>query len=177
MTAVRRRPLPLRAAAAALLAGGLVVGLTACGGADEPSQPPRPLGESVEAYSALRDDLLAAVADSYPDAVWEDADEPAAQEQPDGTCQLFLPEARSAGTLLADSDGLQGVADAVAPVLEEHGFAEPDGPRTSEHNGEVLLTSSDPAGWDVEVQADPGSVRLSVDGPVEADPCEVEASS
>lgn len=158
-------------AAGVVIALGALATLAACGD-DEPTEPP-PAPDAVTAYEQTRQDVLAAVQDVYGTDGWTDDDGGAtATAQDDGRCVVFLPDARAtpggddAYGLLAD------VPDAIAPVLDEHGFGEPSDVVEAEHGGSASVDATDPAGWSVRVTADGDLVRLDVSGPVELDPCD-----
>ncbi|KLN36738.1 hypothetical protein ACFVSK_18080 [Cellulosimicrobium cellulans] len=165
----RRESAPARAAGVVLVLAALAT-VAACG-ADEPAEPPAP--DAVTAYEQTRQDVLAAVHDVYGADGWTDDDGGAtATAQDDGRCVVFLPDARAtpggedAYGLLAD------VPDAIAPVLDEHGFGEPSDVVEAEHGGSASVEATDPAGWSVRVTADGDLVRLDVSGPVDLDPCD-----
>ncbi|GED09394.1 hypothetical protein [Cellulosimicrobium cellulans] len=165
----RRESAPARAVGVVLALAALAT-VAACG-ADEPAEPPA--ADAVTEYEQTRQDVLAAVQDVYGADGWTDDDGGAtATAQDDGRCVVFLPDARAtpegedAYGLLAD------VPDAIAPVLDEHGFGEPSDVVEAEHGGTASVEAEDPAGWTVRVTADGDLVRLDVSGPVELDPCD-----
>ncbi|MCO7274807.1 MULTISPECIES: hypothetical protein [Cellulosimicrobium] len=158
--------------AGAVLALGALATLAACGGDAEPTEPP-PAPDAVAGYEEARQDVLAAVQDVYGADGWADDDGGAsATAQDDGRCVVFLPDARATPGG-ADAYGLLAdVPDAIAPVLDEHGFGAPSGVVEAEHGGSASVEAEDPAGWSVRVTADGDLVRLDVSGPVDLDPCD-----
>ncbi|WP_369372359.1 hypothetical protein AB1046_03220 [Promicromonospora sp. Populi] len=163
----------VRRICAALLAVGV---LTSCstGSDDEPAQPPPALDSAVTGYTAAYDDVVGALQQSVPEVEWTaKSDFPAVTEQPDGRCHLFLAESLGEGDLYESSDGLADLAAALDPVLDEHGFDPLSEVVYPENGGDVYVTATDPAGWEVEVTAYPPLVGIS--GPVETDECDASA--
>jgi len=166
----RREGATTRAAGAVLVLAALAT-LAACG-ADDPAEPP-PAPDAVAEYEQTRQDVLAAVQDVYGTDGWADDDENAtATAQDDGRCVVFLPDASAARADAEAYDLLVDVPDALAPVLDEHGFGEPSDVVEAEHGGTASVEAEDPAGWSVRVTADGDLVRLDVSGPVDLDPCD-----
>lgn len=169
-TTRRRGAATTRAAGTALALGALAT-LAACGDDADPTEPP-PAPDAVTTYDQARQDALDALQDVYGTDGWTVDDGPGATEQPDGRCVVFLPDAKAtpggadAYALLAD------VPDALAPVLDEHGFGEPSDVVEAEHGGSASVEAEDPAGWSVRVTADGDVVSLDVSGPVDLDPCD-----
>lgn len=160
-----------RAAGTALALGALTV-LAACGDDAEPTDPP-PAPDSVTGYEQTRQDVLAAVQDVYGTEGWADDDGGAsATAQDDGRCVVFLPDASTTHAGGEGYDLLADVPDALAPVLDAHGFGEPSDVVEAEHGGTASVEAEDPAGWSVRVTADGDVVRLDVSGPVDLDPCD-----
>lgn len=152
---------------AALLAVGL---LTSCSG-DQPAEPPPGLDSATTSYMAAYDDVVEALEQSVPEVEWTAKDRfPLVTEQPDGRCQLFLAESLGEGDLYEPSGGLTDLAAALDPVLDEHGFDPLSEVIHPEHGGDVYVTATDPAGWELEVAAYPPIARIS--GPVQTDRCD-----
>lgn len=165
----RRESAPARAAGVVLVLAALAT-VAACG-ADEPAEPPAP--DAVTQYEQTRQDVLAAVQGVYGADGWtDDGGGATATAQDDGRCVVFLPDARATPGG-EDAYGLIAeVPDAIAPVLDEHGFGEPSDVVEAEHGGSASVEATDPAGWSVRVTADGDLVRLDVSGPVDLDPCD-----
>ena len=160
-TSGRERGLrPARRLAAAALTLGALAPLAACGGSGPQEAPPA--ADDVPAYEVARQDVLAAVQQVVGADGWAQDDDASATAQDDGRCVVFLPDA---------STTRAGVPDALAPVLDEHGFGEPSGVEEAEHGGTASVTAVDAAGWEVRVTADGDVVRLDMAGPVALDPC------
>ncbi|GEM_PF-2297498 len=167
----RRRGATTRAVGAVLALGALAT-LAACGGDAEPAEPP-PAPDAVTGYEETRQDVLAAVQDVYGADGWaEDDGGASATAQDDGRCVVFLPDASTTRAGGEGYDLLADVPDALAPVLDEHGFGEPTDVVEAEHGGSASVEAEDPAGWSVRVTADGDVVRLDVSGPVDLDPCD-----
>ncbi|QJW35534.1 hypothetical protein [Cellulosimicrobium protaetiae] len=158
-------------AARAVLALGALATLAACGGDAEPTEPP-PAPDAVAAYEQARQDVLAAVQDVYGADGWTVDDGPGAQEQPDGRCVVFLPDAKLREEVADPYDLLADVPDVIAPVLAEHGLGEPSDVVYPEHGGSAYVETEDAAGWSVRVTVDGDLVRLDASGPVDLDPCD-----
>jgi hypothetical protein len=162
---------PGRRAGAALLAAGVLTSCSAGGGA---SEPPPTIGAATAEYTATYDDVVAALVRDVPAVEWAAKDRfPAVAEQPDGRCVLFLAESFGEGDLYEPSRGLTGLAATLGPVLEEHGFDPLSEVTYPEHGGDVYVTATDPAGWEVTVSAYPPLVGIS--GPVETGRCDESA--
>ncbi|ARU51058.1 hypothetical protein CBR64_05705 [Cellulosimicrobium cellulans] len=166
----RRRGATTRTAGAVLALGALAV-LSACGGDTEPAEPP-PASDAVTGYEQTRQDVLAAVQDVYGADGWADDGSASTTAQDDGRCVVFLPDASTTRAGGEGYDRLADVPDALAPVLDEHGFGEPSDVVEAEHGGSASVEAEDPAGWSVRVTADGDLVRLDVSGPVDLDPCD-----
>ncbi len=138
---------------------------------DEPAEPAPGLDSAMTDYTAAYDDVVEALGRSVPEVEWTAKGRfPLVTEQPDGRCQLFLGESLGEGDLYEPSDGLTDLAAALDPVLEEHGFDPLSEVIYPENGGDVYVTATDPAGWELEVTAYPPIVGIS--GPVETDECD-----
>jgi hypothetical protein len=154
-----------------MLALGALATLAACSDDTEPSAPP-PAPEAVTGYEETRRDVLAAVQDVYGTDGWADDEGASATAQDDGRCVVFLPDASTTREDAQGYDLLADVPDALAPVLDEHGFGGPSDVVEAEHGGSASVEAEDPAGWSVRVTADGDLVRLDVSGPIDLDPCD-----
>lgn len=160
----------VRRICAALLAVGVLASCST-GSDDEPTEAPPALDTAMTDYTAAYDDVVEALAQSVPEVEWTAKDRfPAATEQPDGRCRLFLAESLGEGDLYEPSGELTELAAALDPVLDEHGFDPLSEVVYPENGGDVYVTATDPAGWEVEVSAYPPLVGIS--GPVETDECD-----
>lgn len=176
-----RAPRTVLAVLATALTAAALSGCTA----DAPTEPAPPLDGALAAYTALRDDALAALR-SGPDApelAWAESGTavyPSVQEQDDGACVLFVTGADGAGTIDDASATLTTLAAALGPVVEEHGFEPLSEVQSSDMNGDLWVGSSDPTGWGVELrgggqsspEAPDAVVELSISGPVTTDTCD-----
>lgn len=171
-------------AAGALAAVVLLAGCTSGG----PAEPAPPLPEALTEYTALHDDVLAAVehGPDVPELTWAEsgtATYPAVQEQEDGECVLFVTNVNGTGTVDDARATLGALAAAVGPVVEEHGFEPLSEIQQSDVNGDLWVESSDPSGWTFEVrgggqssaEAPDAVVELSLSGPVTTGDCDDQA--
>lgn len=155
---------------AALLAAGVLASCSTSAD-DEPAEPPPGLDSAMADYTAAYADVVEALEQSVPEVEWTAKDRfPAVTEQPDGRCQLFLAESLGEGDLYEPSDGLADLAAALDPVLDEHGFGPLSEVTYPENGGDVYVTTTDPAGWELEVTAYPPIVGIS--GPVATRACD-----
>ncbi|MBE1876302.1 hypothetical protein [Myceligenerans pegani] len=163
----------VRRTGAALLAVGVLSSCTA--GADgNPPEPPPALDAATTEYTAAYDDVVGALTRDIPEVEWTAKDRfPHVAEQPDGRCVLFLAESLGEGDLYEPSGGLTELAAVLDPVLDEHGFDPVSEVVYPESGGDVYVTATDPAGWELTVGAYPPIVGLS--GPVETDRCDESA--
>lgn len=158
----------VRRTSAALLAVGA---LASCSADDGPAEPaPAPDSATTE-YTAAYDDVVDALTRDVPEVEWAPKGRfPAVTEQPDGRCVLFLAESLGEGDLYEPSGGLVDLAAVLDPVLAEHGFDPLSEVVYPENGGDVYVTATDPAGWELKVAAYPPIVEIS--GPVETDRCD-----
>lgn len=169
-TSGRERGLrPAHRLAAAALTLGALAPLAACGSSGPQEAPPA--AGDVPAYEVARQDVLAAVQQVVGADGWAQDDDASATAQDDGRCVVFLPDASTTRAGGEGYDLLADVPDALAPVLDEHGFGKPSGVEEAEHGGTASVTAVDAAGWEVRVTADGDVVRLDMSGPVDLDPC------
>ncbi|MCB7136075.1 hypothetical protein [Cellulosimicrobium marinum] len=168
-----------RSAVLVTLAGALVgtVALGGCTADDVPTAPPPAPADALPAYTDLRADALDALGPVLPDAAWADAstvgpDGPELSAQPDGTCSVVLPEARADVDPATAVAALDDVPDALADVLDAHGFDPATGPHDTEHGGDVVVEAQDAAGWLLTVTVDGATARVGLRGPVDASPCD-----
>ncbi|WP_460708220.1 hypothetical protein [Myceligenerans halotolerans] len=160
----------LRRTGAALLAVGALASCTA-GDDDGPAEPPPVLDSATTEYAAAYDDAVGALAQNIPEVEWAPKDRfPHLGEQADGGCVLFLAESLGEGDLYEPSGGLTELAAVLDPVLDEHGFEPVSEVIYPENGGDVYVTATDPAGWELTVAAYPPIVGIS--GPVETDGCD-----
>lgn len=167
------------AALAAALAAVALAGCTPEG----PTEQAPPLDEALTTYTALYDDVLAALREAPDgrDLTWAEslATYPSVTEQEDGLCHLFVTSANGTGTIDDAQALLASLAAQVDPVLEEHGMEPMSEQQHSEHGGEIWVESVAANGWSVELsgggQSSPEQqaavVELSIDGPVATDTC------
>jgi len=162
--------LQVRWVGAALLAVGVLASCST-GSDDEPAEPTPGLESATTHYTAAYDDVVDALEQSVPGVGWTAKDRfPLIAEQPDGRCQLFLAESLGEGDLYEPSDGLTDLAATLDPVLDEHGFSPLSEVIYPENGGDVYVTATDPAGWELKVAAYPPIAGIS--GPVETDDCD-----
>ncbi|WP_435737345.1 hypothetical protein V5D56_01750 [Cellulosimicrobium sp. PMB13] len=154
-----------------LLALGLLAAVVACTGSAEPSEP-APAPDALASYADAGQALRADVQDVFGADGWTDGHGPAATEQDDGRCVVFLQDAHATRAGASPYDRLEDVPDAIASTLAEHGFGEPSDVVHPEHGGSAHVEAEDPAGWSVRVAVDGDVVRLDLSGPVALDPCD-----
>lgn len=158
----------VRRTGAALLAVGV---LASCSADDDPAEAPPVLDSATTEYTAAYDDVVDALTRDVPEVEWAAKDRfPAVAAQPDGGCVLLLAESLGEGDLYEPSGGLADLAATLDPVLDEHGFDPLSEVTYPEHGGDVYVTATDPAGWELTVAAYPPIVGIS--GPVETDECD-----
>ena len=134
------------------------------------ASPAPPVKDALSSAGALRRETLEALAKRFPAVTWADRGESRVQQQPDGRCVLFLPDAVSRDDLHAASNQLKDIPAALAPVLEAHGFGPASAPEFTQ--GDAHVTASDPAGWKLTVTSSGTSARVELWGPVQASPCD-----
>ena len=162
--------LQVRWTGAVLLAVGALASCST-GSDDEPADPPPGLESAMTDNTAAYTDVVEALEQSAPEVEWTaEGRFPLVSEQPDGRCQLFLAESLGEGDLYEPSDGLTDLAAALDPVLDEHGFDPLSEVVYPENGGDVYVTATDPAGWELKVTAYPPTVGIS--GPVETGRCD-----
>ncbi|MBO0609950.1 hypothetical protein [Myceligenerans salitolerans] len=163
----------VRRTGATLLAVGVLSSCTA--GADgNPPEPAPPVDTARTEYSAAYDDVVAALTRDVPQVEWVPKDRfPHLTEQPDGRCVLALAESLGEGDLYEPSGGLADLAALLDPVLDEHGFDPLSEVVYPDDGGDVYVTATDEAGWELTVSAYPPVVGIS--GPVDTDRCDESA--
>jgi hypothetical protein len=115
-------------------------------------------------------ELVPALTRSFPGVAWADRGDPRLQQQADGRCILFLPDAVSGNDLHEASNELKDVPPAIAEVLAAHGFEGASMPAFA--HGDAYVAAKDPLGWTLTVTSSGRSARLELSGPVQASPCD-----
>ncbi len=156
-----------------LLAAAVIAYLVAgCGTptAPEPTFSPPSAGpaETLETYTALRDDIVAALTSLDPATPWETNGLPNLSE--DGsTCTLMMANSGSAQYLYTKGDDFAPVRAALDPVLEQYGFT-PLGP-TYSVAGSLRASSTDAIGAELVISSSQYSV-VRMNAPVLSPTCE-----